>query len=324
MRIIIFILMAIAVTSCIQRKAEVGKPELQADATWVITVGSTQMRINPHHGGRIVSYTLDGEELLHMNPTPGLEDMVGSTCWISPQALWGWPPPFEADQGTYEARLRNDKLILTGPVSVTGGNDPFPFQIVKTFQAKHEDASITILYHIFNRDTVARSFAAWEVMRVPPTGITFFPANSLVYGDMAPAFDIVNDIAWWDIDNKQDYVKKAYADGKEGWMAYYNNDGILHIKQFEDTPSDFPLDENGIPLQMELEFWANEEKQYLEIEKHGAYKEIQPGDFAELKIKWLLTSIPDDLTQVNPLTFRNTLRERIYHGIGLTRKPTGN
>jgi hypothetical protein len=271
------------------------KPELQADGTWLLTVGPTQMIINPAHGGRIISYSLDGVEILHMEPTPGLEDMVGATCWISPQTLWGWPPPFEADQGNYQARLDGTKLILTGPVCSTGGSDPFSFQIVKTFQAKPQEPSITILYQIFNRDTVARSFAAWEVMRVPPSGITFFPVNSEVYGDMAPAFEITNDIAWWDFDNNRDYVKKAYADGKEGWMAYYNNQGILHIKQFEDTPSDFPLNENGIPLQMEMEFWANEEKRYLELEKQGKYYKIFPGEFAELKMKWIVLGLPDSI-----------------------------
>jgi hypothetical protein len=79
---------------------------------------------------------------------------------------------------------------------------------------------------------MARSFAAWEVMRVPPTGITFFPVNSLVYGEMAPAFEIADGIAWWDFDNNSDYVKKAYADGKDGWMAYVTKDRIIHYKAF--------------------------------------------------------------------------------------------
>ena len=295
MRLFIFIITAMAITSCTEHKPEKGTPELQADGTWLITAGATQMSVRPDHGARIVSYTFDGKEILHMEPTPGLEDMVGSTCWISPQALWGWPPPYEADQGKYEAQLEGDKLILTGPVDTTKGNNPFPFQIMKTFKASPGDSSITIIYQIFNRDTVARSFASWEVMRVPPTGITFFPINSPVYGNMAPAFKVQDGIAWWDFDNNQNHLQKAYADGKDGWMAYYNNQSILHIKKFEDTPSNFPIDENGIPLQMEMEFWANEEKKYLELEKQGRYNEILPGKYAELTMKWYLMKLPDTI-----------------------------
>jgi hypothetical protein len=304
MRIIIIILTTMTVISCTEQKPGKGIPEHQADGNWMITAGTTQMSINPAHGARIVSYTLDGKEILHMKPTPGLEDMVGSTCWISPQTLWGWPPPYEADQGKYEAQLEGNKLILTGPVATTAGNNSFPFQIVKTFQARHEDSSITILYQIFNRDTVARSFAAWEVTRVPPAGITFFPVNSQIYGDMAPAFKVDDGIAWWDFDNNRDYVKKAYADGKDGWMAYVTKDRIIHVKQFEDTPSNFPLNENGIPQQMEMEFWANEERRYLELEKQGEYKEIMPGGFAELTMKWIAIELPDT---INPKSGNDNL-----------------
>jgi hypothetical protein len=294
-KIFISFIIIITMTSCIQLNTGRNYPEQQSDGTWVISVGSTQMKINPDHGARIISYTHDGKEILHMEPTPGLEDMVGSTCWISPQALWGWPPPYDADQGKYETQLEGDKLILTGPVDTTRGNDPFPFQIVKTFQACPEDFSITIHYQIFNRDTMVRSFAAWEVMRVPPSGLTFFPTDGPVFGNMAPAFELIDGIAWWDFDNNRDHVKKAYADGKDGWMAYVTKDRILHVKQFEDTPSYFPLDENGIPLQMEMEFWANEERRYLELEKQGEYKEILPGEYAELTMKCIALELPDSI-----------------------------
>jgi len=253
------------------------------------------LQVNPAHGARIVSYTYDGVEILHPEPTHGLEDMVGSTCWISPQALWGWPPPVDADQGNYDATLDGDKLVLTGPVATTGGNDPFPFQIVKTIWGNSDNSSITIRYQIYNRDAIARSFAAWEVMRVPPSGLTFFPTDGPVFGDMAPAFELIDGIAWWDFDSNNEFVKKAYADGKDGWMAHVTKDGIIHIKQFEDTPSNFPVDANGTPLQMEMEFWANEQKNYLELEKQGEYKEILPGEYAELTMKWYLQKLPDTI-----------------------------
>lgn len=292
LKTIILILMI----SCSQTPVEKNKPELQNDELWLIQVGETSLKVNPEHGARIISYRFKGKEILHTEPTPGgLEDMVGSTCWISPQALWGWPPPIEADQGKYEAKLDGHKLVLTGPISKTGGENPFSFQIVKTLWGNNHDSSLGIRYQIYNRDTIVRSFAAWEVMRVPPLGLTFFPTDGPVYGDMAPAFERTDGIAWWDFDNNYEYVKKAYADGKDGWMAYVNKDRIIHIKQFEETPSNFPLDENGIPLQMEMEFWANEERRYLELEKQGEYKEILPGEYAELTMKWIALELPDTI-----------------------------
>ncbi len=282
--------------SCSQAPLEKIQPELQSDGTWLFQVGATSLKVNPEHGARIVSYKFGDLEVLYTEPTPGgLEDMVGSTCWISPQALWGWPPPFGADQGKYESKLDGHRLVLTGPISKTGGEGSFSFQIVKTLWGHNDDSSIVICYQVYNRDTIVRSFAAWEVMRIPPSGLSFFPTDGPVLGDMAPAFELTDGIAWWDFDKNKDYVKKAYADGKDGWMAHVNKDRIIHIKQFEETPSNFPLDENGMPLQMEMEFWANEERRYLELEKQGEYKEILPGEYAELTMKWYLHKLPDTI-----------------------------
>jgi hypothetical protein len=289
------IVAAMIISACQSPQQGKIQPELQPDGTWIITAGQTRMQINPAHGARIVSYTFDGVEILHPIPTEGLEDMVGSTNWISPQTLWGWPPPPVADQGNYDAKLQGDTLILTSPLASTGGADPFPFQMVKTIRADQQDLSFTIICQIYNRDTVARSFAAWEVMRVPPSGLTFFPIQGPIFGDLAPGFELTDDIAWWDFNPNNPYVKKAFADGKEGWMAHVTTDRIIHIKQFEDTPSNFPVDDNGVPLQMEMEFWANNIRKYLELEKQGEYKEILPGEYAELTMKWYLQRLPEGI-----------------------------
>jgi hypothetical protein len=283
------------ISACQSHQPKVIQPELQSDGTWIYTAGPARMQVNPAHGARIVSYTLDGVEILHPIPTEGLEDMVGSTCWISPQALWGWPPPSVADQGSYDVQQEGHKLIFTSPLATTGGADSFSFQIVKTIWADQQDSSFTIKCQIYNRDTVARSFAAWEVMRVPPSGLTFFPIQGPIFGELAPGFEITNDIAWWDFNPNNPHVQKAFADGKDGWMAHITTDRIIHIKKFEDTPSNFPVDDNGIPLQMEMEFWANNLRKYLELEKQGEYKEILPGDYAELTMKWYLQKLPEGI-----------------------------
>ncbi|MFN8206925.1 MAG: T9SS type A sorting domain-containing protein [Bacteroidales bacterium] len=267
-------------------------PVLEQSGDYSFTIANVQVVIDPSHGARIKSYSLDGQEFMHTEQDPGGVDMYGATCWISPQNLWNWPPQAAVDLNAYTGGILGDKLTLTSGQASAAGS--LYFRIRKTFRADLSDSSFTVQYSIINKSAAAKSYAAWEIMRVPTGGLTFFPINGSVTGDLAPAFTVSGGIAWWDYDSTSGIFQKAFADGKDGWLAHADNNRLLHVKKFTDSESNFPLS-GGKPLEKEIEFWADGGMYYNEIEKHSAYKNIPVGDSAVLIMKWYLRALPEEI-----------------------------
>ncbi len=81
-------------------------------------------------------------------------------------------------------------------------------------------------------------------------------------------------------------VPKLIHDGAEGWMAQVNGDIVL-IKKFIDvTP------EKTAPGEGEIEFYANPDKSYIEIEQQGEYTSLDAGKSLQWEVKWYLRKLP--------------------------------
>jgi hypothetical protein len=267
-------------------------PQKDVNGNISFQLGNIFFQVNPNHGARIESFKLDGTEFLYVEHKPGAEDMYGSTAWLSPQNIWNWPPQAQIDLNAYTGGIAGNKVILTS-AQATAGN--IKFLMRKTFSADLQDSSVSINYTIINKSTDARSFAVWEIMRVPTGGLSFFPLNGAITGDLAPLFEIQDGIAWWDYDSLENNVNKAFADGNGGWLAHAGNNRIIEVKKFPDSPSNFPNGGNGSPLEKEIEFYADGGMNYNEIEKHTDYKLIPVGDSATLTMKWFLRKLPDNI-----------------------------
>ena len=268
-------------------------PTLDENHRFVFHIGNVTVVINPSHGARIESYKLDESEFLYLESKPGQEDNYGSTCWLSPQYLWGWPPQKEIDTDPYNGGIVDGKLVLTSGAATANNN--ISFSIAKTFSADLHDSSFTIKYEITNKSSEPKSFATWEVMRVPVGGLTFFPINGEVCGGLAPAFEILDGIAFWDSYRFSKTFYKGYADGKDGWLAHVDKNRLLHFKKFSDTQSNFPKQDDGLPYQQELEFWANDKMYYNEIEKQSAYNVVAINASSVLTITWYLRRLPESI-----------------------------
>jgi hypothetical protein len=263
-------------------------PQKNTDGSFLLSVGDVYFQVNPDHGARIESYKLGETEFLFLERLTGAEDMYGSTSWLSPQSLWGWPPQTEIDKEPYVGGISGNNIILTSEIATANNN--FKFQIRKKFSADLQDSSVTVNYTVINKTTSTKSFASWEIMRVPSGGLSFFPVNGEVTGKLAPMFIIENDIAWWDFDSTRNIFEKAFADGREGWLAHIDNNRLIHIKKFTDAASNFPSN-----TEKEIEYWAESGRNYTEIEKHTDYRSIPAGDSTTLAIKWYLRKLPDHI-----------------------------
>jgi hypothetical protein len=254
--------------------------------TFELKAGKTTMKIAAG-GGRIISYKYDKTELL----TQASEhENFGSTFWTAPQSDWNWPPYDVLDNQEYQVEQKENLLKMTSnPDSKSG------FQMIKTWKVTGNE-SIEIEYQIKNISEKAKSVGAWEVTRVPCGGLAFFPDGGV---GKVPESNLKPDLQkegtnWITIDKVsiQEH-QKLFSTAQEGWLAYALN-GLLFIKQFPDTKP-----EKYSPKQGEVEIFINKDKIYIELENHGEYQLLQPGESLSYSVKWILISIPENVT-VNP------------------------
>jgi hypothetical protein len=163
----------------------------------------------------------------------------------------------------------------------------------KSFNVNESDSSFTLSYSIKNISATIKNVGCWEVSRVFPGGITFFPASpdsGIMTHSTLPGVTKRNNIIWFDYDFTKIIKKtKLYAMGSEGWVAHIK-DGIAFIKSFEDLPSSAIA-----PQQGEIEIYANDNPRYVELENHGRYASLNPGESVTYQVKWYLRTVPENL-----------------------------
>jgi hypothetical protein len=248
-----------------------------SDGKYVLQSNDLQVEIDPNTGGRITSFRLGDIDMLLQKAVN--KENYGSTLWPSPQN-WPWPPPSTLDRMAYAASIQRDTLNLTSyPDPVTG------LQFSKSFWINRLQKSLTINYIITNISNKSISVGPWEVTRVPSGGICFFPSDSLT---QLPSSNLkstysTNGTIWFKFDEKLvDTNQKLFQGGRLGWLAHVNN-GLLFVKQFPDITMN-----EVAPGQGEVEIFADEYHTYIELENHGAYSVLKPGECLHYPTIWHL------------------------------------
>jgi hypothetical protein len=249
--------------------------------------------------GLVSAFSLNGDDMLIDSR---VNRLYGSTFWPSPQSAWdgSWPPPGAIDPldypgGEYEMDPDFDGVSITLTSEVDAD---YNLQVVKKFTADLENFAIDLEYTLRSTSGTQR-WAPWEITRVYPEGLTFFPMGS---GSIATASgnqplkttEDANGIVWFehtesamsdDPVSEQNY--KVYTDGSDGWMANARDD-LLFVKKFEDIGSGDSADGHG-----EIEIYCLG-MVYQEMEQQGAEQSIGSGNEIVWNVKWYLRSVPDD------------------------------
>lgn len=250
------------------------------DGLYVFRYDDNTFTVSAKTGGRIVSYTCQGKELL--TPSSVHDQNYGATLWPSPQSEWGWPPYPVLDVEPYEATLVKDTLLLVSKPDTASG-----YLFKKKFYITPEDGAVNIVYSITNISDDTKQVAAWDVLRTAGN-ISFFPVDEMLPSSNLKGVTIENGILWYAFD--PDLVPKSqklFATAKDGWLAHACN-GMLFIKTFPDIPtSSLP------PNQGEVEIYAHDQGLYIELENHGTYTTLKPGETLEYPQKWYLMAIND-------------------------------
>ena len=243
------------------------------------------LEIDAAVGGRVTALRLGGRNLL-IGPEvdPG---NYGSTFWTSPQTAWGWPPVPEIDHQPYEIRADAPAgmLLLTGPVAASLG-----VAVEKRFAADGARRALRLGFTIRNHGRAPVMMAPWQITRVPPGGLTFFPTGDGSYPPSNLAVRETPDVTWYAYDAAAvtDH-QKLFADGREGWLAHLDGDALF-IKVFAAVPR-----ARQAPGEAQIEIYANPAHTYVEVEAQGAYDEIAPGGTLVWPVVWLVRRLPASL-----------------------------
>ena len=272
----LFVLLLCVCCLCVTRANAMGIKDA-GEGKYELIEGDLAMMVDAAHGGKILSFTFKGAEVISQSRWP---ESFGSTFWTSPQVEWNWPPVPEYDKQPYTVEQTADRLILTSSVP-----EKLKFRIRKEFASNPKKKCFVITYFIINEDNKERQVAPWEITRVPnDEGLIFFDAKA---EDISPAgvldFKADNKAVWYHTDETNEN-RKINADGK-GWLAFCDN-GLLLVKKFDDLNPSQPA-----PKEAEIQVYVNRGKSYIELESQGAYQTLQPGESLSMTVRWMMTAV---------------------------------
>ncbi len=239
----------------------------------VLAFGEVSFEVDAGAGGRITSFRLgDIEALTGPDVDP---DNYGSTLWSSPQSDWGWPPPREFARSPVAVSRDPDTLTLVGPPHAGLG-----VRLEKRFSIDRARSAVTLEYSIHNVSAVPKTYSPWEVSRVPPGGLTFFPTGAKAHGPLA--VERRGGMTWYahEPEALDETGQKHSADGERGYVAHAHR-GLLYVKTFLDLPPARQAPDEG-----EVEVYGN--CKYVEVELQGPYAAIPPGAAAVWTVQWFL------------------------------------
>jgi hypothetical protein len=266
-----------------------------SNGKFVLSSNHLKVEVDPNVGGRITSFKLGDRDIILQKVIN--KQNYGSTLWPSPQN-WPWPPSSTLDRMAYASFIQNDTLFLTSyPDQLTG------LKFSKSFWMDQQKDVLRINYTITNISNHVVSVGPWEVTRVAPGGLSFFPVDSLLDPPLSNLKSTYtkSGITWFQFKNELVTTdQKLFQGGKSGWLAHINN-GLLFVKSFPDiTPKQVA------PGQGEVEIFANEYHTYVELENHGTYSMLEPGESLYYPVSWYLQ-------QLDPAINAELFNEELLH-----------
>jgi hypothetical protein len=250
------------------------------------------MTVDPDFGGRILGFSLNGQEvLLPESAVAGTDNAnnYGVTFWPSPQSMWQWPPIEGIDGDPYRAGLAGNALLLTsGEVTMP---DSELIVVTKRFEAVAGKDAIDVTYQFHNRGARAITLAPWQIARVRAYGLSFFRlgAGGVAYDKLAT---VTRDgIQWYGYDPSHVTGQgfKLFADGR-GWIAHVDEE-LLFVQTFPDlAPGQASSGE------AEVEIYADPSHTYVELEPQGIPSLIEPGQSSPpWTVRFHLARLPSSL-----------------------------
>jgi hypothetical protein len=254
------------------------------DGRHVLAWDDVSFEVDARTGGRVTALRLGGRNLL---TGPEIDAAnFGSTFWTSPQSAWGWPPVPEVDHAAYRASIEDSAIVMRSAPSASLG-----VEIEKRFSADRARGAVLFEYRIHNLGGAPIQTAPWQITRVGPGGLTFYPSGEGVFPPSNLGVQDALGATWYDYDRASiTEHQKHFADGREGWLAHVDGDALL-VKTFPAVPR-----ESHAPGEAQIEIYASPAHTYIEVEAQGAYEIVHPGAALTWEVVWLARRLPPKLS----------------------------
>lgn len=262
----------------------IGVVNSESDSPIVVLNGDkVKLSVSQATGARVSSFSWRGYELLvEEDPDDLTFNNWGSTFWLSPQSLWGWPPVENHDSKPYSLldRTKTSAKLLS--------NSERGASIEKTFSLIGENFNVVRLDYKVIAHKEFPELAAWEVTRVPKNGLVFFPAAGSIKTTMGKVEYTLDSggYVWVDLSTLKS-EGKLIANGRAGWLAWYDR-GRIFLKTYAPVEKSRMASGEG-----DVEIYINPDRSYAELEVQSAASKLIAGNSLSWTVHWLVLDVPD-------------------------------
>ncbi len=243
--------------------------------------------IDPSVGGRISSLSYKDRQLLFSKQEAQDSNNWGSTFWLSPQKLWGWPPIKQHDSAPYQvSEMHEDSITLVSDWAMGA-------RVKKRMSIDAEYGNVLQMDYLIDANESFEELAGWEITRVPRRGLVFYPASEssldVVMG--AVSYRHNAEVVWFDL--KPDVKPpegKINANGGEGWLAWVEDD-LLYLKLYQPVAAEQMASGEG-----DVEVYFSPRLDYIELEVQSAAQALERGDQLQWRVTWLVEEVPSDIS----------------------------
>ena len=258
-----------------------------------ITNGKTTVAVDIEVGGRIMEYSLNGNNVLFLRKGGNSKytGPDGGRCDFGPEKIV--PPRLETWMGKWELIDKSDSYIkIKSQVAKQAG-----VYLTREFTLSKNSTHLLFKQSIINISEEPKRYCHWSRTFGEPNGICLAPLN--------PNSRFPKGYMVYTEKNKLDYSPpggpnerirervleimgppenpKIITDGSEGWLAYITQDNQLFIKKFEIFEDKVYGEMTGATVSI----WYNKEG-ICEIEPIGPWEWIEPGKSISFTENWYL------------------------------------
>lgn len=317
-----------------------GCKDIQPSQLIILRNNHIEVGVLPEVGGRVVFLrkpglpnVLKSDSLLWtdskahkpaISPFSGFKPFNGHIVWIGPQKEWwahqdlnperrehksDWPPDPYIIYGHFEITVQNDTLIkMVGPDSPVSG-----VRLEKEISIT-QAGIVTFTATLVNSIDKEVSWDIWMNTRLDGFAKCWVPVSEDGILDLMKKDTERTEATPYEIDSgfftylpsipgagHQEQVQEARLNPSAGYMAGFNNGQMLLIR-FD------KLDQNVIhPNHGQVELYSYVDRSgkdtLLELELHGPYKTLTPGESISLTESWQLFPYDGDNTSEAQLRF---------------------
>lgn len=289
----------------------------------VLSNASTRVILGPHCGGRILEYSLNGVNVIKLDPkqdgwiyAPGkpLIDPYGGRFDIGPDQMA--PPHPDLWVGPWQA-----EVIGARRVRMTSLPDkPTGVQLVRKFELAKDSARLRCTQIIKNISGTPKNWCHWSrtlavgdgICVIPLTPDSRFPKKYIMYGPGAVMnykpndknITVSNDCL---IISGTPQFPKLGIDSYAGWFSYIMKNNIMFIKRYPVYPERVYNEMAGITISI---FYYTD--LICELEPIGPKENIKPGESAAYTEDWHL--VPFDYPRdgkIDSAKVKDTVGENI-------------